>query len=166
MTSSAMASFVVNNLGGSTNASEANNKFFKALCDYCEQNMQIFYSWVATTPPPASVPDPMTVIECKVKTTGTLSPSGVSDCNSALAAFSSNLNSQAVLWQIVWPAGFSLSPAFILPTIKITPSMAENPEDAWNAVCSQIIDGLKLATPTASGTHGSYVGVATFTNIL
>ena len=69
-------------------------------------------------------------------------------------------------WRIVWPAGFTLSPAFIIPTINITPSMATEQQSAMLSVCSQIIAGLKQATPTASGNHVAFTGIASFTQII
>ena len=55
--------------------------------------------------------------------------------------------------QIVWPAGFSLSPAFVIPTINITPSMATDQQSAMLAVCTQIIAGLKLSNPYSRPEH-------------
>ena len=166
MTPNAMANAIIGNIGQSSDPTDANNKFYKALCDYVEGNAQVFYSWSATTPPPASTPDPQVIIEAKIKTSGSLSPSGATDCASALAAFSATLNTNAALWMIQWPAGFALSPAFVIPTIMITPSMATDQTSAMTAVCAQIIAGLKLATPAAAGSHAAYIGAAAFTSIL
>lgn len=166
MIANAMASSIISEVQGSTDAGDANNKFYKALCNYVEANAQVLYSWVAFLPPPVSSPDPMVVIQATIKTTGSLSPSGESTPEGALARFSADLNKNAALWQVVWPSGFALSPCFVIPTIMITPSMADNQQDAWNSVCSQIIAGLKLATPSAAGSHSSYIGTATFTQLL
>lgn len=164
MTPPAMANFIISNVQGNTDASAANNAFYNALCSYVEANAQVFYAWVATNP--TGSPDPMVVITATIKTTGSLSPSGIDNPSGALAAFSANLNSQAALWQVIWPPGFALSPAFVIPTINITPSMATDMNSAWNAVCAQIIAGLKTATPAAAGAHGAYVGAATFTSLI
>ena len=164
MTPNAMASAIISNIGQSSDPADANNKFYKALCDYVEANAQVFYAWAATNP--SGTPDPQVVIQATIKTSGSLSPSGATDCASALAAFSATLNANAALWQVTWPPGFALSPAFVIPTINITPSMADNQQDAMNAICAQIIAGLKLATPAASGSHSAFVGAATFTSIV
>ncbi len=164
MVASAMADSIISSVNQSTEAADAMNKFYKGLCDYVEANAQAFYAWAGVNP--SGTPDPQVVLECKIKTIGSLSPSGASDCTSALAIFSADLNTQAALWQVVWPAGFALSPAFVIPTINITPSMADNQHDAMNAVCAQIIAGLKLCTPSAAGAHAAYTGTATFTQLI
>ena len=106
------------------------------------------------------------VLDCKIKTSGSLSPSGATDCTSALAALSSALNAAASTWIVEFPAGFSLSPAFVIPTISLSPSMATDRDSAIEAICAQIIAGLKLCTPTAAGAHAAYTGTATFTQLI
>ena len=164
MTPNGMASAIISSVSGSTDAYDANSKFYKALCDYVEGNAQIFYGWAAVDP--KGSPDPQVIIEAKIKTTGSLSPNGATTCDAALAQFSADLNRNAALWQIVWPAGFGLSPAFVIPTINITPSMATEQQSAMLSVCTQIIAGLKQATQTAAGAHAAYVGTATFTQLI
>lgn len=164
MTPNAMANAIIGNIAQSSDPADANNKFYQALCDYVEQNAMAIYAWVGVNP--LGVPDPQVVLNCKIKTSGSLSPSNATDCSSALSIFSANLNANAALWQVQWPAGFSLSPALVIPTIVITPSMATDMNAAWNAVCSQIIAGLKLATPSSSGVHGGFTGTATFTSLI
>jgi hypothetical protein len=166
MTPNGMASAIISGVSGSTDAYDANNKFYKALCDYVEGNAQVFYGWTAFLTSTPFSPDPQVIIEAKIKTTGSLSPNGATTCESALSLFSADLNRNAALWQIIFPAGFSLSPAFVIPTINITPSMATEQQSAMLAVCTQIIAGLKQATPTAAGTHASFVGTATFTQLI
>ena len=164
MTPNGMASAIISSVSGSTDAYDANSKFYKALCDYVEGNAQVFYGWAAVDPKDS--PDPMVIIEAKIKTTGSLSPNGATTCDAALAQFSDDLNRNAALWQIIFPAGFGLSPAFVIPTINITPSMATEQQSAMLSVCTQIIAGLKQATQTAAGTHAAYVGTATFTQLI
>lgn len=166
MTPNGMASAIISSVSGSTEASDAITKFYKALCDYVELNAQVFYSWTAALPSPPNTPDPMVLITATIKTTGSLSPSGATDCSQALTLFSADLNKNAALWQIIFPAGFALTPAFVIPTIIITPSMATSQLPAMTALCTQIIAGLKAATPAASGTHASFVGAAAFTQII
>ena len=166
MTPNGMASAIISSVSGSTDAYDANNKFYKALCDYVEGNAQVFYSWTAFLTSTPFSPDPQVIIEAKIKTTGSLSPNGATTCEAAMAQFSADLNRNAALWQIIWPTGFSLSPAFVIPTINITPSRATEQQSAMLAVCTQIIAGLKAATPTAAGTHFSYTGTATFTQLI
>lgn len=169
MTPNAMANFIIGQIQGIDNPQNAVNTFYSALCQYIENNTEVLYSWSATTPPPISTPDPMVVLNCKVKTTGTMTPSGADNPSAANSMFSASLNQNAALWQVVWPSGFTLTPAFIIPTITITPSGATDMTSAWTAVCTQIIAGLKAATPTATGTHGSFTVPtpgAIFTQIL
>mgnify|MGYP007036989502 FL=1 len=170
MNSSSMASSIISALSGCKDPGDANNKFYKALCDYVEGNAEVYYSWSATTPPPSSSPDPMVTLKCTIKTSGSLSPSGETTPEGALAKFSADLNSNASRWQVVWPSGFSISPALIIPTINVTPSMKDNQKDAWESVCQEIINGLKMATPgPLPGTHGGFsipTPGAIFTQIL
>ena len=164
MTPNGMASEIIGSINGSTDAYDANSKFYKALCNYVENNAQVFYGWVGTNP--VGIPDPQTQIIAKIKTSGSLLPSGATTCESALAQFSADLNRNASSWQIIWPSGFALSPAFVIPTIHITPSKATEQNSAMIHVCSEIIAGIKQATMSAAGTHTSFVGNATFTQIL
>ena len=166
MTPNGMASAIISRVSGSTEANDANSKFYKALCDYVEGNAQVFYGWVAFLTSTPFSPDPQVVIQATIKTTGSLSPNGATTCEAAMSLFSADLNRNAAMWQVTWPPGFSLSPAFIIPTINITPSMATDQQSAMIAVCTQIIAGLKLATPAASGSHASFVGTASFTQII
>ena len=92
--------------------------------------------------------------------------SHATNVSSALSDFNSQLNKNASTWRIIFPAGFDLSPCFLIPTINITPSHFNNSKSAWNQMCSQIINGLKLATPTGVGDHLSYTGTALFNKIL
>ena len=166
MTPNGMASAIISSVSGSTDAYDANSKFYKALCEYVEGNAEVYYSWSAALTSPPFTPDPMVVIKATIKTTGSLSPNGATTCEAALAQFSADLNRNVAMWSIVWPAGFTLTPAFVIPTINITPSMATEQQSAMLAVCTQIIAGIKQATPTASGSHISFVGIASFTQII
>ena len=166
MTPNAMANAIISRLNKETDANNAINKFYKALCDYVESNAQVFYSWIAFLTSTPFSPDPQVVIQATIKTSGFLSPNGATTCEAAMSLFSADLNRNAALWQIIFPAGFALSPAFIIPTINITPSMATEQQSAMLAVCTQIIAGLKMATPAAAGSHISFVGSATFTQII
>lgn len=165
MIASNMANQIMNETENCSDPFEANNKFFKAICDYVEANAQVFYAWSGFNP--AGIPDPQVVIQTKIITSGSLSPSGATDCSSALAALSSMLNSNASTWTIDFAsAGFTLSPAFIIPTIMITPSGANERKAAITHICQEIINGIKAATPVASGAHAAFTGAATFTQIL
>lgn len=166
MTASAMANSIISQIQNIDKPEAANSSFMTALCNYVSSAAEVYYGWSAVSPPPASTPDPTVIIQAKIVATGSLSPSGANTPESALAAFSASLNATAATWTILWPPGFALSPALVIPTINITPSMKDNMNDAWNAVCGQIIAGIKAATPAATGSHGAYVGAASFTQIL
>lgn len=169
MTPGAMANHIMSSLQGLTDAGQAMNAFYSALCQYVESNAEVLYSWSATTPPPTSAPDPMVMLRCTIKTSGTLTPSGATDPGAAMSMFSAALNQNAALWTVVWPSGFVLTPAFIIPSIVLTPSGATDMNSAWLSVAGQIIAGLKAATPTAVGTHGTFTiptPGAIFTQIL
>ena len=155
---SSMASYIYQSLGKTDNPNIAISRFYQALGSYCEENIEILYSWGASMPPPASTPDPMVLLTCKVKTTGSLSPSGATTPEAALSQFAADLNSQISLWQVIWPVGFILPPAYIIPDIKFTLSKATTPEKAWSHICSEIIIGItKAATPgPLPGSHGEF----------
>jgi hypothetical protein len=44
--------------------------------------------------------------------------------------------------------------------------MADNQQSAMTHICQEIINGLKAATPVASGSHAAYTGVASFTQLI
>jgi hypothetical protein len=161
---SSMANTICLGIDKMTDPGQANNAFYTALCNYIDTNAIVGYSWVAVDT--MGIPDPMTTITAKIKTSGTLSPSGATTCESALSAFSGSLNSNASTWTIIWPPGFTLSPAFVIPSITITPSNATERDPAILHVCQEIIGGLKLATTSVPGKHGSYTGTATFIMIV
>lgn len=158
MTASGMASKIIGDVSGITSPDSAISTFYNSLCSYCEDNMQVLYTWTATTPPTASTPDPQVLLDCKVKTTGNISPSGATTPEEALSKFASDLNSQISQWQVIWPTGFSIPPALIIPSITFTASKATSQKDAWNHICQEIITGItKSATPgPLAGTHGGF----------
>jgi len=158
-----MADAIIEKVKNSTDADNSMNKFYEALCEYVEENAEVTYSWAGANP--LGVPDPTTEINAKIKTTGSLKPSGASDCDSALKQLSADLNTEAAQWKIEWPSDFTLGSAFVIPSIEITASKKTEQKEAWVAVCEQIIEGIKEATPSVSGTHSSYTGTASFTKI-
>lgn len=170
MTPPAMANAIKSAINKIDDPSQSINKFYKALCDYVEQNAMVIYAWVGIQPGTPPVPDPTVVINAKIKTAGSISLSQANNPAAACSMFSQALNTAAATWMIQFPAGFALTPCFVIPTIVITPSGANNRDVAWLAVCSQIIAGIKLATPTALGSHGGFLAPpgsgAAFTSIL
>lgn len=166
MTPSGMADYIQSHVRGATDAVTAINNFYRALCEYVEMNAIVTYSWAAVDPTNFNLPDPITVITCDIKTAGFLSPSGLSTPEAALSRFSADLNTQASLWSVTWPPGFEISPAFVLPTINLTLSYATEMGSAWLHLCTQIIAGLKAATPVGSGVHGKFIGSASFISLM
>ena len=142
-----------------------------AICDYVELNAQVLYSWVAATTTPPPVPDPMVVVPATINTAPgrILSLPGIelaSDATTALGILSAGMNMAAALWMIQFPIGFLVSPCFVIPSIVLTPSMLNQQDLALNFICTQIIMGIKLATPAMAGTHLAFVGAGAFTSIL
>jgi len=150
---------------GKDNPSDALSSFWKAVCDYVESNAEVVYAWAAATTSTPPTPDPMTSWTGTIKTSGNLSLCNLNTPDTALAAVSSQMNAAAALWVVEPPAGFSLSPMVIIPTINLTKSGATDRDTALKSIATDIINGIKAATPASSGSHGSYVGVATFTII-
>lgn len=166
MTPNAMANYIIGQIQGLNDPAAANSTLANAIASYVMSNAQVFYSWSAVSPPPASTPDPTVLITATVTGSLTLTPSGANTPEAANLSFSNTLNAGFSTWTVVWPPGFALSPALLIPTISITPSGCTDMNGAWLAVCGQIIAGLKTATPAAAGSHGAYVGAASFTQIL
>lgn len=170
MNSSGMANYIQNAINEISDPKSALDTFYNALCEYVENNAEVTYSWVGIQPGSPPKTDTTTSINAKIKTTGSLSLSNASNPSEANSKFSNALNTEASKWTIEFPDDFKLSPCLVIPTINITPSGANNRNSAWLSVCSQIISGLKTATPTATGSHGSYLAPpgtgATFVSIV
>lgn len=170
MMSSGMANAIKNSgIQNCTEASDALNKFWNAVKNYIESNLDATYSWVGVNPE-SGVPDPVVVVKYKVKTSGTLAPCQLNNADSALAAMSAQMNAIAAIWEL-YPdttksPGFSLSPAFIIPSISLSASHLTDSNSALEFVCNQIITGIKMATPTLVGNHAAFSGTATFINII
>ena len=147
------------------------NIMWNAICDYVQLNAQVLYSWVAVSSSVPPTPDPMVVITAGINTAPgrVLSLPGIDqarDANTALGILSAGMNMAAALWMVSWPPGCLLSPCFIIPTISLTPSMMDNQMGAMNFLCTQVIAGIKAATPATGGTHLIYSGAGVFTSIL
>lgn len=157
MNSSSMASYVFQGIGKATTPESAIGNFYRSLCEYCESEMEVWYSWSSTDP--LGVPDPEVLLKCKVKATGSISPSGSDTPESALSCFASDLNSQISKWEIIWPDGFVLPPAYIIPGIVFTSSGATTPEASWAHICGEIISGITKAATQGplTGAHGAFV---------
>lgn len=159
MIPNAMANQIISSLSGCDKPDDAINKFWKAVCDYVSANAQVMYSWVGLQPSvPAPIPDPTVMLTCTIQTGGSLSPSGQNTAAGAFAALTAAMNANCATWMIIWPPGFALSPAFVMPTISLSPSGATDQMSAMVMLSTQIITGLKMATPMASGTHGGFIG--------
>lgn len=159
MIPNAMANQIISSLSGCDKPDDAINKFWKAVCDYVSANAQVMYSWVGLQPSvPAPIPDPTVMLTCTIQTGGSLSPSGQNTAAGAFAALTAAMNANCATWMIIWPPGFALSPAFVMPTISLSPSGATDQMSAMIMLSTQIIAGLKMATPMASGTHGGFIG--------
>ena len=160
MNSTDMANYIQDAINEISDPKTAVETFYSALCSYVEENAVVTYSWNGIQPGSPPKTDTTTSITAKIKTAGELSLSGEKKPTAANSAFSRDLNSAASTWTIEFPSDFKLTPCFVLPTISITPSGANNRNSAWLFVCSQIIAGLKKATPAATGSHGSYLAPA------
>lgn len=170
MTAKAMADAIRNsNIRNCNDASSALNAFWNAVKNYVENNLDATYSWVGVNPE-SGVPDPIVIVKCKAKTSGNLTPCQLKNADSALAAMSAQMNISAATWRLspdtTKSPGFSLSPAFIIPTISLSASHLTDPNSSLEFVCNQIINGIKIATPTMAGNHTVFTGTATFTNII
>lgn len=145
--------------------SEAISKFWKAICDYFASNAEVNYSWNAALSSPPNTKDPMLSFVGTIKTGGSLNLSNQTTPSGALNAMSAQMNSAAALWVVTPPVGFSLSPMFIIPSIKLSLSNAVDRNTAMKSIATDIINGIKLATQSTAGLHASFVGAGTFINI-
>lgn len=167
MNSNGMSSDIIDALDGLDTVG-GTSKMWKAICDYVKSNAKVKYSWVGVSS--VGVTDPTVIISATIDTStgNTLSLPNIDKADSASAALgilSAGMNTAAAKWRIKWPTGFTLTPCFVIPTIVITPSMKDNQSDAIKALCTQIINGIKAATPATSGTHMAYMGAGAFTLI-
>lgn len=159
MIPNAMANQIISSLSGCDKPDDAINKFWKAVCDYVSANAQVMYSWIGLQPSvPVPIPDPTVMLTCTIQTGGSLTPSGQNTAAGAFAALTAAMNANCATWMIIWPPGFALSPAFVMPTISLSLSGATDQMSAMVMLSTQIIAGLKMATPMASGTHGGFIG--------
>jgi len=168
MTAGGMANYIISQISGLTNQSTAITTFGNALGSYIVSNATVTYSWTgAMTVSPFTI-DPTTSFTGTISYTSSLSFSDTSSttATSALANFSTALNTFLATFIISAPAGFVLTPMFIIPAISLSASGATNQLSAITSLCSDIISGLSC-TPVATGTHaGTYTGTATFVSII
>ena len=167
-----MASKIIDALRGLSEPGGV-DKLWSEVCSYVEDNAVVLYSWqgYTTSTPPSPDPYNFTGIQATIDTSlgNSLSLVGfdqVSTATEAMGKLSGAINQAVSLWMISFPSSFAVNPCFVIPSIVLTPSGADNQEDAMNALCSEIIDGLKLATPSIAGSNSPYVGVGGFSSIL
>ena len=140
---------------------EANNALWKAICDYVEENAEVKYQWSAKDP--SGSPDSKTEWTGKIIVSGSLSPCGKDTPSEALSSISSSMNSNVNSWTIKPESGFDVSGGTITNSgINLQLSMADTRDAALLSIASDVIDGIKRATPPVmSGSHGSYQGSTT-----
>ena len=158
-----MANYVIGRVKDLYEPNETCNVFYQAACEYIESHAQVIYAWAGTLD---GAPDPIILINSTIKTAGRLTPVGTDTPEATISAWSSVWNANAATWMVIWPPGFALTPAFIIPTINFTLSGATEQFPAITHVCREIINGIKKATPAATGSHIAYTGAASFTEIL
>ena len=139
----------------------ANNALWKAICDYIEENAEVIYQWSAYNSDGS--PDPKTEWTGKIIVSGSLSPCGKDTPSDALSSITSSMNSNVNSWTIEPESGFDVSGETITNSgIDLQLSMADTRDAALLSIASDIIDGIKKATPPVmSGSHGSYQGSTT-----
>ena len=144
-----------------TTPSEANNTFWKTICDYVEENAEVEYVWVAKDG--SGSPDPTTKWVGKIITRGSLSPCGETTPKGALESVSESMNSNVNTWTIDPPEGFDVSGSTITGSaINLKASNAKSRKDALLSISGDIIKGIKAAIPPVmSGSHSSYNGSTT-----
>jgi len=132
-------------------------EFGTAMKTYLENNLEVSYSWTATTPPPASVPDPVTSFDASV-TFPTFTLTSPAD----ISLFGPMIQLQ-LAGAIITPDDptFILPPGTFLPVapIVVTQSGKDNTKDAIEFLCDQVIISLKTwINPTPiPGTHLTFV---------
>lgn len=166
----AMAAQIISSLSG-LNQPGGVQIMWQTICSYVQTNAQVMYAWVGVNPA-SGVPDPVVVANGIINTAPgmTLNLAGMDklqDASSAMTFLSGAMNTAAATWMIQWlDPTFLLTPCLVIPTITLTPSGMNNQQGAMNMLAIQVIAGIKLATPAASGTHAAFTGAATFTSIL
>jgi hypothetical protein len=167
MSASGMSSYIISQISGLTNQSIAITTFGTALGNYIVSNATITYSWIGAMTVSPYTTDPTTSFLGTVSYSSTLSFSDSSSttATSALANFSTALNTFLATFVISPPVGFVLTPMLVIPSISLTASGATTQSTALQSLCAEIISSLSC-TITATGTHsGTYTGTATLVSI-
>lgn len=141
-----------------TDPDVANGLFGDAVNEYCTDNTDINYSWVAVNSNPS--PDPVTSF---IAHPSWVSFELVPAPDLSAWALSLSLIIQTSLG-VPEDSTFLLTPlTFGVVPIVIVPSGLSDPDAAMLDVCTQIINGIKLMiNPVpATGSHGQYIGTAT-----
>ncbi len=161
---------IINSLQG-INTPGGVNIMWNTICDYVQSNAQVLYSWAATSTTLPPTPDPMVVISATINTAPgrVLSLPGIDqarDASTALSILSAGMNMAAATWMIQFPIGFLVSPCLIIPTISLSPSGLNNQLGAMNLLSTQVLAGIRTATPFTAGTHTIYLGSGSLISIL
>jgi hypothetical protein len=141
-------------------AANANKKFGDAVLEYIVDNMDITFRWSGTNPA-SGAQDPVTSFKASLSGSGTLAVS------SSFAVFLIALATFIKSSIRIFPAtGFILSPLSFNPAGLITASQGKenDPDEAMENICDQIITSLKNSFPSpipAGGSHGAFTGATT-----
>lgn len=158
-----MAEYVIGKITGMTDPDQTCNALYRAVCEYVESHAEVFYSWAGTF---SGAPDPVTLIDATIKTAGEFRPVETDTPETTQAALNGVWNANAATWMVMWPPGFVLSTTMIIPSISFKFSYATEQLPAVTSFCSDIIQGIKNATPVATGIHGTFTGAASFIKII
>ena len=161
LVASALAQAIVDALKDIDDPSQAGPKFGKAVSDYIKDNAMVMYTWAGVNPS-SGAPDPVTMIQPVVQapTAPWSMPQGATVPAAAMAALGTALSSYLTTMMLdPSAAGFTLSPMNIIAVIVLSPSGADNQQDAMMTLAGDIIGGLSV-TPAASGTHAAFTGAA------
>lgn len=164
LTKQGLASAIKDKTNNIADPQQAIDALWSAICDYFESNAEVNYGWSAVNP--TGSPDPEVMWTGSIKTSGSLTLTNADTPESALSSFSSMLNTQIATWVVEPPTGYSLTPMFIIPTVNLGISKADDRDSALEAFAGYIIEGVVQATLSTAGTHGAYTGTGTFTNIV
>lgn len=146
---------------------------WNTICNHVESNCIVYYGWAGftTTTPPTPDPTNLTGIFASVNTSmgrALVLPAfdQADTAAGAMTILTSAMNAAAMRWMVRFPVGFAVTPCFIIPSIVVTPSGADNQSEAMLSLCNDVIRGISLATPAMGGTHAAYTGTGFFSSIM
>jgi len=167
----ALAKDMMDSTLNQTSAPVAMKKLGDAIAKHIMDNAIVNFAWVGVGPPPASLPDPVTVAVGKISgVVITLTPSFATSAPAAMAHLANEIRVGVMAGLYMPDAPWATSPGNLgtIPILVLTPAMSSSREACFIHMATEIITWITSYVPSApcAGTNGAFVGVATPTGII